>query len=338
MSDTAQGLDRGPVFDLEAYAIGVVFIGAVALFATAEGLVVAATRAGEEGRERIHADGILYAVPDRDAEGLITAGESGRVRRVRLDVAEDVAPGDGRWPSALAAGPDGAVALASGRTATVFRPGAAPVTREMPSLVAGLAFAPKGFRLAATHRDGVALWFPALPAAPIDTLVWKGLHLDVTFAPSGAFVVTSMQESALHGWRLPDKAHMRMTGYPSKTRSMSWDSKGHWLATSGADAAIVWPFQTKDGPMGKAPVEVGAVKPGLEVSAVAYHPDTDVLAAGYADGRVLLIRMSDRAELTAVRAEGSPITALAWSADGRLLAWGTAGGRAGLFPAAQGGG
>ena len=43
-------------------------------------------------------------------------------------------------------------------------------------------------------------------------LEWKGSHIDVTWSPDGRFVVTSMQENALHGWRLrPDKGHMRMT-------------------------------------------------------------------------------------------------------------------------------
>ncbi|MGO7917527.1 hypothetical protein ACC702_40105, partial [Rhizobium ruizarguesonis] len=45
--------------------------------------------------------------------------------------------------------------------------------------------------------------------------------------------------------------HMRMTGYPSKVKSLSWSVKGNWLASSGAPAAIVWPFQGKDGPMAR---------------------------------------------------------------------------------------
>ena len=66
-----------------------------------------------------------------------------------------------------------------------------------------------------------------------------------------------MQENALHGWKLADGKHMRMTGYPAKVKSLSWSAKGKWLASSGAPAAILWPFQAKDGPMGKAPMELG---------------------------------------------------------------------------------
>ena len=116
----------------------------------------------------------------------------------------------------------------------------------------------------------------------------------MTWSPDGRFVVTSMQENTLHGWRLSDKKDMRMSGYPSKTRSFSWSHDGQWLGTSGADAAIVWPFSSKDGPMGKAPRECG-IRPA-KVSRVSFHPGALVLAIGYEDGFVLLCRLTDAAE------------------------------------------
>ncbi|WP_204307527.1 hypothetical protein, partial [Enterobacter hormaechei] len=71
-------------------------------------------------------------------------------------------------------------------------------------------------------------------------------------------------------------------GYPGKVRSLSWSADGKWLATSGAEAAIVWPFDSTEGPMGKAPRECG-VRPA-RVSRVAFHPKSPVLAMGYEDG------------------------------------------------------
>ena len=101
-----------------------------------------------------------------------------------------------------------------------------------------------------------------------------------------------MQESALHGWRLPDKIDLRMEGYPAKTRSFSWDKRGRWLATSGANAAIVWPFVGKLGPQGKTPLQPGERQ--ALVTAVAFHPNEEVLAIGYADGAAILVRFSDQ--------------------------------------------
>jgi WD40 repeat protein len=123
-----------------------------------------------------------------------------------------------------------------------------------------------------------------------------------------------------------------MTGYPAKTRSMSWSHDGAWLATSGAEAAIIWPFSGKDGPMGKAPRECG-VRP-VRVSHVAFHPGSLVLAIGYEDGFVILVRLTDASELL-VRAprgeKAKAISALAWDAEGRRLVIGGADGFAGVL-------
>jgi len=201
-------------------------------------------------------------------------------------------------------------------------------TWDAPSSVRGLAFQPKGYRVAATHYNGATLWFPKVEGAP-QTLSWKGAHLDATFSPDGRFLITSMQENALHGWRLVDSRDMRMTGYPGKTRSLSWSHDGNWLATSGADAAVVWPFKDKDGPMGKAPRECGVRE--TRVTKVAFHPKALVVAMGYADGLVLLCRLADAAEILVRAPGGGAVAALAWSFDGARLLFGLESGEAGLL-------
>jgi WD40 repeat protein len=122
---------------------------------------------------------------------------------------------------------------------------------------------------------------------------------------------------------------MRMSGYPAKTRSFAWSHDGMWLATSGADAVIIWPFQG-EGPMGKAPRECGVRR--ARVTQVAFHPAAYVIAAGYDDGCVLLIRMTDASELLVRPAvKDSAVTAFAWAADGKRLAFGAADGQAGIL-------
>jgi WD40 repeat protein len=200
---------------------------------------------------------------------------------------------------------------------------------DVPSTVGGLAFAPKGFRIAIAHYNGVTLWFPNMAASKPEFLEWKGSHLGVTFSPDGRFMVTTMHESALHGWRLADTKHMRMSGYPGRVRSMSWSTGGKGLATSGADCVIVWPFASKDGPMGKEP---GMLAPLTgKVTVVACHPRSDILAAGYSDGTVLLVRLNDGAEILARGRDGVPVSALAWDAKGETLAFASEKGDAGLL-------
>ena len=234
----------------------------------------------------------------------------------------------GKWIDAIAASPDGAVAWSAGRNVSARSAKGELKSFAAPSTARGLCFLPKGYRLAVSHYNGASLWFPNASAEP-DPLPWKGSHLDATVSPDGRYVVTSMQENALHGWRLNDKAHMRMTGYPAKTRSMSWSHDGAWLATSGAEAAIIWPFSGKDGPMGKAPRECG-VRP-VRVSRVAFHPGSLVLAIGYEDGFVMLVRLTDASELPVRMSGGAAISALAWDGAGRRLAIGGADGFAGVL-------
>jgi WD40 repeat protein len=65
---------------------------------------------------------------------------------------------------------------------------------------------------------------------------------------------------------------------------------------------------------------------------VAFHPNVYVLAVGYEDGCILLVRLTDGSELLVRPAvEGSEISALAWDKPGKRLAFGCTDGRAGLL-------
>ncbi len=141
-----------------------------------------------------------------------------------------------------------------------------------------------------------------------------------------------MQENALHAWRIADKKDMRLSGYPAKTRSLSWSFDGHWLATSGADASIIWPFKDKDGPMNKAPRECGVRRAKVDVASPS-TPSSLVLAQGYEDGCALLCRIADGAEILARAPTDAKaaIAALAWDGSGRRLLFGAADGAAGVL-------
>ena len=295
-------------------------------FATTDGEVLLVE--GGVMRVQPHA-GLAAAVAALDGSGLLTAGDDGSVHEVRADGSHRVViEPNGKWATALASGPSGAVAAAYGRSGVALA-GGKTIPFSSERTIEALAFAPKGLRLALARYNGVELiWLGT--AAPPQFLEWKGAHIAVTFSPDGRYVVTSMQENALHGWRIADNRHMRMTGYPSKVRSLSWSSKGRWLASTGAPAAITWPFSGKDGPMGKAPKELGALGTVM-TTRVACHPDTDVVAIGYQDGTILAVRIEDGREASLRRAGGDAISALGWDRSGRRLAFGTAGGDAGVI-------
>jgi len=126
---------------------------------------------------------------------------------------------------------------------------------------------------------------------------------------------------------------MRMSGYPAKTESLSFTRSGKWLATSGADAMVLWPF-FGGGPMGKAPTEL-AGGDGVLCSQVACHPQQEVVAGGFADGLVVLADIPTARILPMAAPDRGAVTALAWSADGRHLAFGTEQGFAAIIDCAE---
>jgi WD40 repeat protein len=308
--------------------IAVHFLGEQAVFVGAEENVALADEAGEISSVTVHGGGILCAASD--GARLVMGGDDGKL--VSLDRKGEVAvlatDPKRRWIDNVALHPDGAVAWSVGKTAFVRSGKAEDKSFEVPSTVGGLAFAPKGLRLAIAHYNGVTLWFPNM-AANAEVLEWAGSHLGVVFSPDNRFLVTAMHEPALHGWRLADQRHMRMTGYPGRVRSLSWSAGGKALATSGADSVIMWPFASKDGPMGKEPAMFAPLQ--ARVSMVACHPKQDILAVGYGDGTILMVRMTDGAEILVRKNREAPVTALAWNARGTLLAFAAENGDGGLL-------
>jgi WD40 repeat protein len=159
-------------------------------------------------------------------------------------------------------------------------------------------------------------------------LRWAGSHIGVAFSPDGRFVISSMQEAALHGWRVSDATDMRMGGYPAKIRSLAFLDNGLWLATSGAQGVVLWPFAGSQGPMGKQATQIG-FDDSATVARVAGSASDSILAAGLDDGRVWACSLrSEKIEL--IKAEkGPPITALAVLGRDRV-AWGDDSGGAGV--------
>lgn len=320
-------VERVRAVPVEGAVVAAHFLGRTAVFVLGEEQVAFAAEDGSTKSLAVHRGGIL-ATAASDTQ-VITGGDDGQVFATDAQGASRLVGTDGkrRWIDQVAAGPSGALAWSAGKIAVVRTAAGEERRLEAPSGIGGLAFAPKGLRLALAHYNGVTLWFPNATAAP-EFLDWKGSHLDVTFSPDGRFLVTSMQENTLHGWRIVDAKHMRMSGYSGKVRSLSWTADGRFLATSGSEQVILWPFTGKDGPMGAQPRMLAPLP--ARVGAVACHPAQPVVAAGYADGTVMLVRVEDGAEIVARHPDGAPVSALAWSRAGDRLAFGTENGSAGV--------
>jgi WD40 repeat protein len=249
---------------------------------------------------------------------VLLGGDDGTLRQVQRDgTCSEITNFGRKWVENVRFG-DGVIAANSGKSLHLIdvksRNG---ISIDHASSISGISFDARGKRVAVSHYNGATLHWASGKGTP-QTLEWKGSHIGVLLSPDAKFVVTAMQELALHGWKMPEAKNMRMAGYPAKTRSMAWSNKGKWLATSGAPAVVCWPFFHKDGPMGKGPIEFTGPDQAL-VTAVACHPRQDILAAGFENGLVLLFRMDDAADILVAPANGSAVTSLAFSTDGKQL-------------------
>jgi len=314
-------------FAFEAYVTEIIADGGQAAFTLGDGAIT-----WEDGaRAQAHDGAILCAVAHPLGQGVITGGDDGRLVWSRRGETQVLAEAPKRWIDAVTASPtSGLIAFSTGREAQVLDANAPEFRRIFvhPASVAAVAFDPKGRRLAAATYGGVALWYARIAEQKPVMLRWAGSHVGLAFSPDGRFLVASMQEPALHGWRLADAQDMHMGGYPAQVGSLAFLG-GAGLATSGANGVVLWPFIGANGPMGRQSTVMGGDESSL-VTRVAGDATGAHLVAGLDNGRVWIYHLAAR-QIMSLRPEtGPPITALT-VLPGHRVAWGDDAGGAGIL-------
>lgn len=288
----------------------------------------------EDGHfNEVHDGAILCAALHPSGQGLVTGGDDGKVVWCRKGEAGLLAHSEkGRWIDAIDASSETRlIAFSSGKTLSVIDAADPDFRRdfEHERTVSGVAFDPKGRRIACSTYGGAALWYARIVQQKPVLLKWAGSHTGIAFSPDGNFIVSMMQDNQLHGWRLKDAKDMRMGGYPSRVRSLAFLSQGQLLATSGAQGVVLWPFIGANGPMGREAREIGYDDSAL-VNLVAASPAHSRMAAGLTDGRIWIADPVSEALNFAKAEPGPPIVALALSPDAGRIAWGDEDGNAGV--------
>ncbi len=306
--------------DIGAPVTQVLRWGGSPAFAAGDGcLHVLAVDGGGTAKIEVHGGAILSACCSPDGLEVLSGGDDGFARIAGTDgVVRELAKAGRGWMDHVAWSPWGGIALASGRDVEIHADGLIQKI-DLPSACGGLAFAPKGRRLAIAHYGGVTLASPASTGWTTKRLEWKGSHIGVTWSPDCRFVLTVMQEAALHGWRLAEQTSLHMGGFPAKPRSLSWSRNGHWLATSGGQGLLLWPFKGKDGPMGQSARQLVA-RDGL-AGAVAFHPKGRLIAVGYGDGAIVLLDWAAETMAVLRAPDREAVHKLLWATNGTWLAF-----------------
>ena len=270
----------------------------------------------------VHHGAVLSLVSDPAGDGFVSGGDDGRILRIALDgTATELANFKGKWVDRMVAHKaNEAIAAAVGRNAVVLKDDRVHEVGPHPSTVADLDFSKDGGRIATAHYDGATVWSLANITSPPRRFAWRGSHVALRWSTDGKFIATGTQENDIHVWRLAQATDMRMQGYPTKVKSLSWSADARFLYTASQPVFTAWPFSGK-GPEGKPPVQFGEEGAGLQ-TVVAAHPSAEFVAAGYDTGELQLGDIKTRHAVVLKLVDGTAITCLAWSPDGWRLAAG----------------
>jgi WD40 repeat protein len=266
---------------------------------------------------------VSVAVP-HPLGGMVSAGEGGLIMWTRSDEGTQSIGqcGESCWLETMAINTDAMImAVGAARQVSVFDLKTNQMINQFDHKhsVSSLCFDSKGRKLFASTYQGVAVWFSRLSHQSQKLMKWEGSHTMVAISPNDRFLMTAMQDNALHGWRLSDAKDMRMGGYPAKIRDLRFFAKGTMLATSGASGVVVWPFFKSTGPMGEEAHEIHP-QSGHHVVKLAGAQSHPFVAAALDDGRVWLADLSSQGFEWVRKSGGPSVTAMAFNGKGdRLL-------------------
>ncbi|WP_026255803.1 WD40 repeat domain-containing protein [Mycobacterium sp. 155] len=177
-------------------------------------------------------------------------------------------------------------------------------------------------RVATAAYGGVHVYHTS-SAGPSDVLPFTGSLLALAISPDRRWAASGNQDATLHVWRIGrSNDELEMSGYPTKISTLEFSPDSSLLASGGGTDVTVWDF-TGPGPRGRTPRILRAHHD--TVTALAWSPRGDLLAAAAGDGQVAIWeprRGLPGCPLAALDAlsEQAPATAICWDATGRLLA------------------
>jgi WD40 repeat protein len=293
------------------------FLGDTAVFVLGNGDLLLEPKNAAQRRLTLFEGALLSSAATTNL--LVAGGDDGRVVRFSSDGEPQTIATDSerRWIDHVEVDDEGSIAWAAGKKVFRRSPSGEVCHIDIPSTVGGLAFSKPHLGIA--HYNGVTLW-QGDGNREHKTLSFDGMHTGITFHPEGDFVVTRMRDPVLHGWCLREGGDHVMEGYAGPVHSISWASGGNWLATSGARYLALWPIRQAQNPLSNVPILLAGYR--SISTAVACHPSYGVVAVGYADGAVLLIRIEDEAEILLKNATGVAVSSIVWSATGSEVAIG----------------
>lgn len=316
--------------------------------------LAAASAAGEVGLYRPPTDSVMLRSPDGqainalgfspDGRMLAAAGQAGRL--IQWDLRSDSVPSPsqgavltpadrGVWIDQLAWHPHQPyLAWGVGPRVQIWDiPGHRPLA-ELDfgdSSVLHLAWHPQGDRLAASGHGGVKVWAMGDWTRPPELIAVPGASLHCAWSADGRYLGSGNLDRTLTvvDWNHPPP--WLMQGFPGKVRQVAWSmpvtaSGSPLVAAACADGVTVWERgQNPDDGWTSRVLQYHQKR----VNAIAFQPQSLLLAAAGEDGRVTLWSQG-KTLIQSFKCPSGGAT-LAWSSTGDRLAVASTSGDLGIW-------
>jgi WD40 repeat protein len=281
------------------------------------------------GDPQLHTDGDLVALAFAADGGLCSVEEPGVLRHWNERTGQQL----GHWQlsdleTLWGFSGDGRLLAAASNDLAIWEVASGRVLAALPqpSWVTALAFASNPTIVATGHDDGrISLWDISRQVLLRSWTPHKRSVSSLTFSPDGQALASADEGKSILLSRTQDGQPIReLTGHTDRIPQLVWHSAGKLLISAGWDAARVWNVDTGE-------LELLLNAHYDQVVALAASADGRFLASADSTGKVCLwqcpeMRLFHMLNTGSSDAEGE-VRCLAFSGDGRLLAFGGIGQR-----------
>jgi WD40 repeat protein len=227
----------------------------------------------------------------------------------------------------VAFSPDGNL-LASGSvddTLRLWRVREGVLLRTMqghPFPVLCVAFSPDGAILATGSSDSLIRLWRVSNGSLIRTLEGhSGWVRSLVFSPDGRILASAAEDFTVRLWRLADGELIRTVDEGmANVQSVAFHPDGAGLVWAEADGSVLsWRISDGAWLLDLNEPSTEPALPGVSATSIAISDSGDLLAAGYADGRVRVWNARDGSPVLTLSGHTQSVTSLAFAPDGLRL-------------------